>query len=135
MSSFYLAFKDMLKEYGVDIVVYPYSRPSDMPHFHYVGGIKVDDGETDLVKKETRHEPVLPANSQSSILGQFLSGGLKAQVDLIWLSSGGLYPKNTIVDIPSQGGKFRVINFSNYKDYSDVVIYGLKGDDQHPEGR
>lgn len=134
MSSFYLSFKDMLKEYGVDIVVYPYSRPSDMSDFHYLGGIKANDGEIDPVNKKTRHEPVLPANSQSSILGQFVSGGLKAQVDLIWISSG-LYPKNTIVDIPSQGGKFRVINFSNYKDYSDVVIYGLKGDDQHPEGR
>lgn len=134
MSSFYLAFKDMLNEYGVDITVYPYSRPSGMPPFHYVGGIKVNNGETDLVKKETRHEPILPANSQSTILGQFLSGGVKAQIDLIWISSQ-LYPINTIVDVPSQGGKFRVINLSNYQDYSDVVIYGLKGDDQHPEGR
>lgn len=134
MSSFYLIFKNMLKEYGIDIVVYPYSKPSDMPHFHYVGGIKVNDGETDLGKKETRHEPILPANSQNSILGQILSGGVKAQTDLIWISSQ-LYPINTIVDVPSQGGKFRVINLSNYQDYSDVVIYGLKGDDQHPEGR
>lgn len=134
MSSFYLVFKNMLKEYGVDIVVYPYSKSSDMSHFHYVGGIKVNDGETDLIKKETRHEPVLPANSQSSILGQLLSGGVKAQIDLIWISSQ-LYPINTIVDVPSQGSKFRVINYSNYQDYSDVVIYGLKGDDQHPEGR
>lgn len=134
MSSFYLAFKDLLAEYGVDITVYSYSKPSNMPHFHYVGGIKVNYGETDSTKKETRHEPVLPANSQNSILGQFLAGGIKAQIDLIWISSQ-LYPINTIVDVPSQGGKFRVINLSNYQDYSDVVIYGLKGDDQHPEGR
>jgi len=130
MNSFFLSFKDMLQEYGVDITVYPYSSPAKKPKFHYEGGIKVPDEEDDLVKSETRHEPVLPFNSQSSFMAQFLAGGVKTQVDLVWISSKQ-YPMGTTVDIPSQNGKYRVVSYSNYQDYSDVIIYQLKGDDKH----
>lgn len=130
MNSFYLSFKDMLQEYGVDITVYPYSSPAKRPKFHYEGGIKVIDEEDDLVKPETRHEPVLSANSHNSFMAQFVAGGTKTQVDLIWLSSKK-YPKGTTVDVPSQEGKYRVVGYSNYQDYSDVIIYELKGDDKH----
>lgn len=130
MNSFFLSFKDMLQEYGVDITVYPYSSPTKKPKFHYEGGIKVLDEEDDLVKSETRHEPVLPFNSQSSFMAQFLAGGVKTQVDLVWLSSKQ-YPMGTTVDIPSQNGKYRVVSYSNYQDYSDIIIYQLKGDDKH----
>ena len=130
MNSFYLSFKDMLQEYGVDITVYPYSSPAKKPKFHYEGGIKVIDEEDDLVKSETRHEPVLSANSHSSFMAQFVAGGTKTQVDLIWISSKK-YPKGTTVDVPSQEGKYRVVGYSNYQDYSDVIIYELKGDDKH----
>lgn len=129
MNSFYLSFKDMLQEYGVDITVYPYSSPAKKPKFHYEGGIKVID-EDDLVKPETRHEPVLSANSHNSFMAQFVAGGTKTQVDLVWISSKK-YPKGTTVDVPSQDGKYRVVGYSNYKDYSDVIIYELKGDDKH----
>ena len=129
MNSFYLSFKDMLQEYGVDITVYPYSSPAKKPKFHYEGGIKIPN-EDDLVKPETRHEPVLSANSHNSFMAQFVAGGTKTQVDLIWLSSKK-YPKGTTVDVPSQEGKYRVVGYSNYKDYSDVIIYELKGDDKH----
>lgn len=130
MNSFFLSFKDMLQEYGVDITVYPYSSPAKNPKFHYEGGIKVPDEEDDLVKSETRHEPVLPFNSQSSFMAQFLAGGVKTQVDLVWISSKQ-YPMGTTVDVPSQNGKYRVVSYSNYQDYSDVIIYQLKGDDKH----
>ena len=130
MNSFFLSFKDMLQEYGVDITVYPYSSPAKKPKFHYEGGIKVIDEEDDLVKSETRHEPVLSANSHSSFMAQFATGGVKTQVDLIWLSSKK-YPKGTTVDVPSQEGKYTVVGYSNYHDYSDVIIYELKGDDKH----
>lgn len=130
MNSFYLSFKDMLQEYGVDITVYPYSSPAKRPKFHYEGGIKVIDEEDDLVKPETRHEPVLSANSHNSFMAQFVAGGTKTQVDLIWLSSKK-YPRGTTVDVPSQEGKYRVVGYSNYQDYSDVIIYELKGDDKH----
>lgn len=130
MNSFFLSFKDMLQEYGVDITVYPYSSPAKKPKFHYEGGIKVTDEEDDLVKSETRHEPVLSANSHNSFMTQFVAGGTKTQVDLIWLSSKK-YPKGTTVDVPSQEGKYRVVGYSNYQDYSDVIIYELKGDDKH----
>lgn len=133
MNSFYLSFKDMLQEYGVDITVYPYSSPAKKPKFHYEGGIKVTDEEDELVKPETRHEPVLSANSHNSFMAQFVAGGTKTQVDLIWLSSKK-YPKGTTVDVPSQEGKYRVVGYSNYHDYSDVIIYELKGDDKHVEG-
>lgn len=134
MSKFYLSFKEMLAEYGVDITVYPNSKNSDKSHYHYVGGIKVPDEQGALIEPEKRHEPVLPLNSKNSIMAQFLSGGAKETTDLIWISTK-LYPMQTIVEVASQNGKFRVVNYSNYKDYSDVVIYGLKGDDKHPEGR
>lgn len=130
MNSFFLSFKDMLQEYGVDITVYPYSSPAKKPKFHYEGGIKVIDEEDDLVKSETRHEPVLSANSHNSFMAQFVAGGTKTQVDLVWISSKK-YPKGTTVDVPSQEGKYRVVGYSNYKDYSDVIIYELKGDDKH----
>lgn len=130
MNSFYLLFKDMLQEYGVDITVYPYSSPAKKPKFHYEGGIKVLDEEDDLVKPETRHEPVLSANSHNSFMEQFAAGGTKTQVDLVWISSKK-YPKGTTVDVPSQDGRYRVVGYSNYKDYSDVIIYELKGDDKH----
>lgn len=130
MNSFFLSFKDMLQEYGVDITVYPYSSPAKKPKFHYEGGIKVIDEEDDLVKSETRHEPVLSANSHSSFMAQFVAGGTKTKVDLIWISSKK-YPKGTTVDVPSQEGKYRVVGYSNYQDYSDVIIYELKGDDKH----
>lgn len=130
MNSFFLSFKDMLQEYGVDITVYPYSSPAKKPKFHYEGGIKIPNEEDDLVKPETRHEPVLSANSHNSFMAQFVAGGTKTQVDLIWLSSKK-YPKGTTVDVPSQEGKYRVVGYSNYKDYSDVIIYELKGDDKH----
>ncbi len=120
----------MLQEYGVDITVYPYFSPAKKPKFHYEGGIKIPDEEDDLAKSETRHEPVLSANSHSSFMAQFVAGGTKTQVDLIWLSSKK-YPKGTTVDVPSQEGKYRVVGYSNYKDYSDVIIYELKGDDKH----
>lgn len=129
MNSFFLSFKDMLQEYGVDITVYPYSSPAKKPKFHYEGGIKIPN-EDDLVKPETRHEPVLSTNSHSSFMAQFVAGGTKTQVDLIWLSSKK-YPKGTTVDVPSQEGKYRVVGYSNYQDYSDVIIYELKGDDKH----
>ena len=130
MNSFFLSFKDMLQEYGVDITVYPYSSPAKKPKFHYEGGIKIPNEEDDLVKPETRHEPVLSANSHNSFMAQFVAGGTKTQVDLIWLSSKK-YPKGTTVDVPSQEGKYRVVGYSNYQDYSDVIIYELKGDDKH----
>ena len=133
MSSFYLSFKDMLKDFGVDIKVYPYKSPADKPHYHYVGGIKVPDSDGEEVEPELRHEPVLPVSDMTAMMPQFLPGGIMQQGDLVWYSTG-VYPENTRVDVPSQGGMFRVMPFSNYKDYSDVVIYELKGDDKHSGG-
>ena len=134
MNNFFLSFKDMLQEYGVDIVVSPYSSPTKKPKFHYEGGIKVPDVKDIQDVLETRHEPILPLNSQSAFMTQFLSGGVMTQGNLIWLSTKK-YPKGTVVDIKSQGGKYRVVDYSNYRDYSDVVIYQLKGDDKHSNGR
>ena len=119
----------MLKDFGVDIKVYPYKSPTDKPHYHYVGGIKVPDSDEE-VEPELRHEPVLPVSDMTAMMPQFLPGGVLQQGDLVWYSTG-VYPENTRVEVPSQGGMFRVMPFSNYKDYSDVIIYELKGDDKH----
>lgn len=133
--SFYISFKDMVNSFGVDLKVTPYVSPAKKPHFHYVGGEKVEDGETSTVQPETRHEPVVPFNSQTSFMAQFLPGGEMEQADLLWISTK-LYPKNTIVEVPSQPGqKYRVVDSGNWQGYSDVVIYVLKGDAKHPYGR
>ncbi len=125
MSKFFISFKKMLKDYAVKITVYPYKKPSQGK---LVGGIYIDDGEEDQPAPEERLEPVVPVNSTMSQLGTILSGGTLVQCDFLWVSTGE-YPVNTVVDIPSQGGKYKVISLSNYHDYSDVTIYQLKGDD------
>lgn len=133
MGRFYLAFQKMLEKFGVDIWVYPDSEQTKTAHYHYVGGIRVPEQAEEPVEEIKRHEPVFPYNSNSSFMAQFLAGGELAQADLLWLSCAQ-YPINTKVRVPSQKGTFRIVNFANYCDYSDVVIYELKGDDQHPNG-
>ena len=132
--SFFISFKDMINSMGVDLTVYPYQSPAEKPHFHYVGGVKVEDDETPKPEPEHRHEPIVPPNTMNSLSAQFNAGGEMEQADLLWISTK-LYPKNTVVEVPSQPGqKYRVVNSSNYQGYSDVVIYELKGDDQHQDG-
>ena len=132
--SFYISFKDMINSMGVDLTVYPYQSPAKSPHFHYVGGVKIEDDETPKAEPEKRHEPVVPPSTMGSLTGQFISGGQLEQVDLLWISTKW-YPKNTVVEVPSQPGqKYRVVNSSNYQGYSDVVINELKGDDKHQDG-
>lgn len=133
MSNFFISFKGMFEEYGVDIKVYPYIKPSSKPHYHHVGGIKVPSDDDTPVDAESRHEPVLPNSAQSSLMAQFLSGGEMTQADLLWISSKK-YPINTKVEVASQSGTFRVVSCSDYQGYSDVVIYELKGDDKHLDG-
>lgn len=133
--SFYISFADMLNEFGVDLTVTPYRSPVKTPHFHYVAGEKVEDDGTPTAQPEQRHEPVVPASSHNALMTEFITGGAVEQADLIWYSTK-LYPKQSIVEIPSQPGeRYRIINSSNWQGYSDVVIYELKGDDKHPDGR
>lgn len=132
MNDFYISVKDMLNDFGVDIKVYPYKSDSNKPKYHYVGGIKVTDDKTVDDEAELRHEPVMP-NSKASFMAQFLPGGEMAQADLIWISTKK-YPINTVVEVASQGGKFRIMNYADYQDYSDAIIYELKGDDKHLNG-
>lgn len=132
--SFYISFTDMINSFGVDLTVYPYQSPAKSPHLHYVGGEKVLDDDSPQQQPEQRHEPVVPPNALNSFSAQFVSGGEMEQADLLWISTK-LYPKNTVVEVPSQPGqKYRVVNSSNLQGYSDVVIYELKGDDKHPDG-
>ena len=133
--SFYISFKNMVNSFGIDLIVTPYESPAKKPHFHYVGGERLEDNETPTVRAETRHEPVMPFNSQNAFMAQFLPGGEMEQGDLLWISTK-LYPKNTIVEVPSQPGqKYRVVDSSNWQGYSDVAIHILKGDAKHPYGR
>lgn len=133
--SFYISFKKMVNSFGVDLTVTPYESPAKKPHFHYVGGERIEDDETPTAQSEARHEPVVPFNPQDAFMAQFLSGGEMEQGDLLWISNK-LYPKNSIVEVPSQPGqKYRVVDSSNWQGYSDVVIHVLKGDAKHPDGR
>lgn len=132
-SSFYIDVLSMLKDYGVDIKVYSASADKqDKPNL--IGGIPVDDDDDGTqAPPEERHEPVVPVNSMTSQLAVMLSGGVEKQADLLWLSSK-LYPINTVVEVPTQGQKYKVTSYSNYQDYSQLVVYQLKGDDHHPNG-
>ena len=133
--SFYIPLADMLDSFGVDLTVCPYDSPAKKAHFHYVGGEKIEDDETPTAQPEARHEPVVPFNPQDAFMAQFLSGGEMEQGELLWISTK-LYPKNSIVEVPSQPGqKYRVVDSSNWQGYSDIVIYVLKGDAKHPYGR
>ena len=133
--SFYIPFADMLDSFGVDLTVYPYDSPAKKAHFHYVGGEKIEDDETPTAQPEARHEPVVPFNPQDAFMAQFLSGGEMEQGELLWISTK-LYPKNSIVEVPSQPVQnYRVVYSSTCQGYSDLVIYVLKGDAKHPYGR
>lgn len=74
---------------------------------------------------EERNEPVVPTGD--GLAAALITGGTLSEADLIWVSTK-LYPMNTVVDVPSQGGTYRVQKISNYHDYSDAVVYELKGD-------
>lgn len=121
--SFYIAVNSILAKYGTNIKVW---RPSQSKP-RYVAGVRVDD-QTEA--PEERCEPVLPYSSRSAALVTIYSGGAQLDVDLLWLSTAD-YPKNTVVEVPTQGGKYRVVGKSDYQDYSDLIIYQLKGDDEH----
>ena len=124
--SFYISTQSMLDRYGVDLKVWPKAQTK----VDYVAGVPVSTATQ--ADPETRHEPVLPFSSRSAGLVALYAGGAQLDVDLLWLSTGD-YPKNTVVEVPTQGGKYRVVGKSNYKDYSDLVVYQLKGDDEHSD--
>lgn len=124
--SFYIAVSSMLAKYGTNIKVW---RPNQSKS-RYVAGVRVGN-QTEA--PEERCDPVLPYSSRSAALATIAtiySGGAQLDVDLLWLSTAD-YPKNTVVEVPTQGGKYRVVGKSNYQDYSDLIIYQLKGDDEH----
>lgn len=133
--SFYMSFKRLVRKFGIDIKVYPYQDPSKTKHYHYVAGDLVQDEEQEEAQPIQLHEPVVPFSSHDSFMLTFMNGGTSDRADLLWISNH-LYPDNTIVEVPSQPGqKYRVVNHSSYLGYSDVVIYELKGDDHHPDGK
>ena len=125
---FYISVSSMLHDYGVDIKVWAASK---IPKAKRVAGI-LQPVNLDQVEFEARHEPVLPVSANSAGLVAYLPGGAQLDVDLLWLSTGS-YPKNTIVEVPSQGGKYRVTGLASYQDYSDLTVYQLKGDDEHSD--
>ena len=133
--SFYMDVTSMLDDYGVDIEVWK----SDKPHTgekKLVGGFLMSDDQSTLIDGKTaekRYEPVIPVNQLTSQLIQYLTGGTQTNADLMWLSSGKYYV-HTVVNVPSQGGLFELTNSSNYQDYSNLIIYELKGDDAHQHG-
>lgn len=124
--NFHISTQSMLDRYGVDLKVWPKAQTE----VDYVAGVKAP--MTAQADPETRHEPVLPFSSRSAGLVALYAGGAQLDVDLLWLSTGD-YPKNTVVEVPTQGGKYRVVGKSNYKNYSDLVVYQLKGDDEHSD--
>lgn len=115
----------LLKRRGVDIQVWSADK---LGTGTVVDGVPVK-ATTENVEPEDRHEPVVPYSSFSH-MSMFSAGGTQENVDLLWFSTAQ-YPKNTIVNIPSQGGKYKVMNNNNYLDYSDTLVYELKGDDHN----
>lgn len=120
-----LKMTSLLKRKGVDIKVWSADR---------LKGGGVLDGvlvklTTASVEPELRHDPVIPYSTNSH-LAMFEPGGIQVNVDLLWFSTG-VYPDNTVVEISSQGGQYKVMGSNNYTDYSDVLVYELKGDDHN----
>lgn len=128
MSNFYMNVSKMLDRYGTDIKVW---STKIIPKAKRVAGV-LKPADLSAVTPDLRHEPVLPWSSNSAGLVTYLNGGASLDVDLLWLSSGN-YPKNSIVEIPTQGGKYRVVGIANYQDYSNLIVYQLKGDDAHSD--
>lgn len=125
----YIEVKGILKKFGTTVKVHVPSN--DKPK--YVGGVKVKTSAQDTIKEH--FEPVIPNSSQNAMMAQFVSGGALVEADLIWLSSTDqYYPINTLVEVPSQRGTFRVINYSAFPDQSDLVVYELKNDNKHSQG-
>lgn len=119
----YIDVSGMLSSYGTDITIY---KPATAER---VGGFTFGSGYGD---PESRHEPVLPANTAKSILAAYVSGGQVEDYDFVWLSTGN-YPMGTKVDAKKQGQSCKVVGIANYTDYSDLYIYELKGDSQHDQ--
>lgn len=120
-----LMMAKLIKRKGVDINVWSADRLGTNDP---VDGIP-QVATTKNVEPEKRHEPILPYTADSHLL-LLEPGGAQVDVDLLWISTGK-YPANTIVETPTQEGKYKVVAFKNYQDYSDVVIYELKGDDHN----
>ena len=118
----------LLKKYGVDIEVWPADALKGNNDPEIVDGIPVKKA-TASVEPEHRHEPIVP---YSTFTQQWMlaAGGNQSNFDLMWFSTK-LYPQGTVLNIPSQGGKYRVTDIENLLDYSDVVGYQLKGDDHN----
>lgn len=128
MSRFYINVNDLLKDYGTKVRVWS----ADDLKPRYEAGEEIKPELSDI-KPDERNEPVLPFSSSTSQLATLISGGTETQADLLWLSSGD-YPINSVVEVPSQGSKYRVMSRSNYTDYSNLIVYQLKGDDLHRNG-
>lgn len=125
----YIEVKGMLKKFGTTVKVHVPNK--DKPK--YVGGVRVKSATQDVIKEH--FEPVIPNSSQNAMMAQFVSGGALIEADLIWLSSTDqYYPVNTLVEVPSQRGNFKIINYSAFPDHSDLVVYELKNDNKHLQG-
>ncbi|RVU70165.1 MULTISPECIES: hypothetical protein [Lactobacillus] len=130
--SFYMSFKSMLDSFGVDLTVYPHDKSK--PSYRYLGGRKIPVEGTTAPEPIKVHEPVVPANQFSAILSSYVDGGNLEEYDLLWFSSGK-YAIDTVIQVPSQGNrKYKVVDMSDWQGYSDVCIYMLKGDAEHPNG-
>lgn len=124
-SGFYMDVADLINSFGTSIKVWDASKLNTGTSIAGIPQVlKPDD-----VEPELRNDPILPYTSTSQLV-QYLAGGNELQVDLLWISTG-TYHKNTIVETPTQGGRFKVVGIRNYQDYSNATIYELKGDDMH----
>lgn len=121
-----LKMAGMLQKYGVPIKVW--SAKSLDGESKVVDGIPVKT-PTASVEPEYRFEPIVPYNSFGATWIA-AAAGKQVNVDLLWFSTGK-YVEGTVVEIPSQGGKYIVTNVSDYTDYSDTIKYELKGDDHN----
>lgn len=120
----------LIRQFGVDISVW--SADSLKGDHTPVDGIPVKKA-TVTVTPDSLHEPVIPHSTSYDSFSQALmmaAGGSQSDYDLLWVSTHK-YPKDSIVHVPSQGGKYRLTDVTDWRDYSDVIIYQLKGDDKN----
>lgn len=121
----YIPVKELIRDFGHDIKVWDADKFKPSKN---IAGIPQKVFLT-AEEAEVLHEVIYPYSERSQ-LATYLTGGNQVQIDLIWLSTHR-FPKDTIVEVANLNRKFKVVAIANWQDYSDLIVYELKGDDQH----
>lgn len=139
MRHFKMNANRLFKIFGTKVKVWDITRkPTKPPADNYFLGEPVDSRSwINSIEPEIRYEPVLPYSSsyqKYAFAGVVNAGGTEEMYNLSFYSKGD-FGVNSIVEVPSQSSdKFRIVSKAEYKDFGDIYVYQLRGDNQHENG-